>query len=412
MLTFVSQTALSASSLAGQIQFVLGTIFFGLSSGAAVLCAQYWGKGDTHTIERVIGMNLRYSMFIGLCFTLEAAFFPSILMRIFTDDAEIIAVGAEYLRYISLSYFFNGFATTYLCVVRSVERVKMSAIVHTSAVLMNIVLNACLIFGLGFFPEMGIAGAALATVITRGIEVAVCLVDARTNKLVKLRWSALLERDRMLMRDFFRYSLPTLGNEFVWSLGFLIYSAILGHLNPDIVAANSVTSEVRNLGAVVCFGVAGSGAIIMGKTLGANRLKEAEVYAGRLVRLSLITAALGAMVILICRPIVLAYMDLTPQARSYLSIMLLIAAYYIFGMAFNTMAICGIFRSGGDVRFGLILDAIAMWGYAVLGGIICAFVLKIPPLWVYFVLCLDEFVKMPLVIRHYQKREWIFNITR
>ena len=174
---------------------------------------------------------------------------------------------------------------------------------------MNIILNACLIFGLGFFPEMGIAGAALATAITRGIEVAVCLIDARTNKLVKLRWSALLERDRMLMRDFFRYSLPTLGNEFVWSLGFSTYSAILGHLNPDIVAANSVTSVVRNLGAVVCFGVAGSGAIIMGKTLGANRLKEAEVYAGRLVKLSLITAALGAMVILICRPIVLAYMD-------------------------------------------------------------------------------------------------------
>ena len=178
------------------------------------------------------------------------------------------------------------------------------------------------------------------------------------------------------------------------------------------MAANSVISEVRNLGAVVCFGVAGSGAIITGKTLGANRLKEAEVYAGRLVRLSLITAALGAMVILICRPIVLAYMDLTPQARSYLSIMLLIAAYYIFGMAFNTMAICGIFRSGGDVRFGLILDAIAMWGYAVLGRYHLRFCAENTAAVGYFVLCLDEFVKMPLVIRHYQKREWIFNITR
>ena len=412
MLSFVSQTAISGASLAGQIQFVLGTVFFGLCSGATVLCAQYWGKGDTDTIERVMGLTLRLAMTIGLVATLAALFFPEWLMRIFTGNGPIIEAGAEYLRYVALSYFLNAFAAVYLSVIRTVERVKMSAAVHSGAVLMNILLNALLIFGIGPFPRMGIAGAALATTVTRAIEVAICVYDARTNRIARLKFENLVRRNRRLMRDFLRYALPTMGNEFVWSLGFSMYSVILGHLNPDVVAANSVTSVVRNLGTVVCFGVAGSAAIIMGKALGGNRIREAEVYAGRLARLSLYTAAAGAALILAIRPFVMARMDLTEQARDYLGTMLLISTYYIFGVSFNTMCICGIFRSGGDVRFGLRMDLTCMWGYGVLFGMIAAFVLKLKPMWVYFVLTLDEFVKMPIVIHHYRGKAWLRNITR
>ena len=410
MLSFVSQTAISGASLAGQIQFVLGTVFFGLCSGTTVLCAQYWGKGDTDTIERVMGLTLRLAMTIGLAVSLAALFIPEWLMRIFTGNGPIIVAGAEYLRYVALSYFLNAFAAVYLAVIRTVERVKMSAVVHSGAVLLNIILNALLIFGIGSFPRMGIAGAALATTITRAIEVMICVFDARTNGIARLKIENLLRRDKQLMRDFLRYALPTMGNEFVWSLGFSMYSVILGHLNPDVVAANSVTSVVRNLGTVVCFGVAGSAAIIMGKALGANRIREAEVYAGRLVRLSLYTAAAGTALILAIRPFVMAGMDLTDQAREYLGIMLLISAYYIFGVSFNTMCICGIFRSGGDVKFGLRMDLTCMWGYGVLFGMLAAFVFKLPPMWVYFVLMLDEFVKMP--IHHYKGKVWLRNITR
>ena len=191
---------------------------------------------------------------------------------------------------------------------------------------------------------------------------------------------------------------------------------ILGHLSGDIVAANSVASVVRNLGTVVCFGVSSSAAIILGKTMGYNQLKEARIYARRFVGLSVWTALVGGAVILASRPLVMQFMHyyvtVTDTVRSELSIMLLINSYYVIGQSVNTMLICGVFRAGGDVRFGLLCDTIAMWCYAVPVGLLCAFVIRLPEMWVYFVLCLDEFVKMPVIIYHYKKLGWLRNITR
>lgn len=416
MLSFVSQSALAASSLAGQVMFVLQMLLYGVSSGASVLSAQYWGRKDCRTVERVMGLSLRFSILIGAVFTLAALLFPETIMQIFTDDHALIAEGIRYLRAVSAAYVLGGFATVYLSVMRSVERVKMSAAVHCSAVLMNVLLNACFIFGFGPFPKLGITGVALATSITRAVEVVICLIDSRLNPVVRLRLKDLFARGGALLRDFIRYAIPSAANDIIWGLAFSVYSIILGHLSSDIVAANSVASVVRNLGTVVCFGTASSAAIILGKEMGDNRLQQARAYAARFAWLSIWTALAGGVVILACRPLVLQFMHLyvtvTDVVRAELSTMLYINAYYILGSSVNTMLICGIFRAGGDVRFGLICDIIAMWGYAVPVGLLCAFVLKIPEMWVYFVLCLDEFVKMPFIIRHYKKGAWLQNITR
>ena len=416
MLSFVSQAALAASSLAGQVMFVLQMLLFGISSGASVLAAQYWGKGDRRAVERVMGLSLRITLLIGAAFSLAALCVPQLIMRIFTNDAELIVEGVKYLRYLSPAYVFGGFATVYLSVMRSVERVKMSAAVHCSAVLMNVLLNACFIFGWGPFPVLGIAGVALATSITRVVEVGVCLVDNSLCRIIRLRVKDLVARGGQLMKDFIHFAVPAAANDIIWGLAFSVYSIILGHLSSDIVAANSVASVVRNLGTVVCFGMSSSAAIILGKAMGDNRLKEAKVWANRFAWLSVITALAGGVVILACRPLVLQFMHLyvtvTDVVRSELSIMLFINSYYILGQSVNTMLICGIFRAGGDVRFGLKCDMIAMWIYAVPVGLLCAFVLRLPEMWVYFILCLDEFVKMPVVIRHFMQRGWIKNITR
>ncbi|MBQ7983195.1 MAG: MATE family efflux transporter, partial [Clostridia bacterium] len=193
---------------------------------------------------------------------------------------------------------------------------------------------------------------------------------------------------------------------------FSMYSVILGHISSDIVAANSVTTVVRSLGTVVCFGISSSGGIILGKAMGDNQLDRAALYAKRLARLSVMTAIAGGLVVLCVRPFLLGWMNLTDTVAGYLSVMLLITSYYIMGQSVNTMLVCGIFRAGGDVRFGLKMDIVAMWIYAVPVGMLAAFVLKLPPLWVYFILCLDEFVKMPVIIAHYRKKKWLKNITR
>lgn len=415
MLSFVGQTAMAASSLAGQVAFVLQMLLFGISSGASVLSAQYWGKGDRRAVERVMGLSLRVTVMIACLFTLAAAVAPQYIMRIFTNDGALIEAGKDYLRAVSASYVLGGFATVYLSVMRSVERVKLSAAIHCSAVAMNVALNACFIFGVGFFPRLGIVGVALATSITRLLEMAACLIDARLCRVIRLRLNDLLARGGALMRDFVRYAVPAAVNDIIWGLAFSVYSVILGHLSSDIVAANSVASVVRSLGTVVCFGVSSSAAIILGKAMGDNRLQEARVYARRFAMLSVLTALVGGGLILACRPLVMRFMHyyvtVTDTVRSELSMMLLINSYYVLGQSVNTMLICGIFRAGGDVRFGLRCDICAMWLYAVPMGLLCAFVFKIPEMWVYFVLCLDEFVKMPVVVWHYKRGEWLRNIT-
>ncbi len=413
MLNFVSENAISAASLAGQVQFVLNMIFYGLSSGTAVLCAQYWGRGDKRTIEKIMGLSLRISICLSMLFTLAALFVPGVIMKIFTDDAAVIDLGMQYLRAVAPSYVLSGFATMYLCVMRSVERVVVSATVHSSAVVANIILNACFIFGWGPFPSLGIAGVAIATSITRALEVLYCIFDAAVIcRVIRFKVGDLFARRKILMRDFIRYSVPAMGNDLVWGLAFSMYSVILGHISSDIVAANSITTVVRSLGSVVCFGVASSGGIILGKAMGDNQLEKAELYAKRLLRLSIGTAIVGGLLVLAVRPVLLSWMNLTETVYGYLSVMLLITSYYIMGQSVNTMVVCGIFRAGGDVRFGLKMDIVAMWIYAVPVGFLAAFLFKLPPLWVYFILCLDEFVKMPVILMHYKKKKWLCNITR
>lgn len=417
MLSYVSQEALSASSLAGQVAFVMSNLIYGLSSASAVMAAQYWGKGDKTAVERVLGMALRLALMVSVVFALAAAVFPEQIMRLFTPDPALISEGVIYLRAVCASYVLGAFAQIYLSVMRSVERVMMTAFVHGGAVLMNVVLNACFIFGFGPFPELGILGVALATSITRAVEALVCVIDGLCCRRIRLRMKYLLARGGQLMRDFVKLAVPAAGNDIVWGLAFSVYSVILGHLSSDIVAANSVATVVRNLGTVMCFGTANAAGIVLGKTLGENRLEEAKVYAKRFISMAIVTALIGGAAILLLRPVVLDFMhlsvrDATQQAKDDLNLMLYINSYYIMGVSLNTMLICGIFRSGGDVRYGLICDMISMWVYAVPMGLFCAFVLKLPEMWVYFILCLDEFVKLPVNIWYYRKRRWVKNITR
>ena len=417
MLSYVSQDALSASSLAGQVYFIMSNLIYGLSSASAIMAAQYWGRGDRRTVERVLGVALRIALIVSIPFALAAAICPAAIMRIFTDDLALIAEGEKYLRVVSASYVLGAFAQIYLSVMRSVERVMMTAVIHCSAVIMNVVLNACFIFGIGPFPQLGITGVALATTITRAVEAFVCIIDGRLCHRIRLRVRDLFVKGGQLVKDFLRIAVPAAGNDIVWGLAFSVYSVILGHLSSDIVAANSVATVVRNLGTVMCFGTASAAGIVLGKTLGENKLEEAKVYAKRFVGMAVWTALIGGAVILLLRPLVMQFMhlsvkDATQTAKDYLGLMLYINAYYIMGISLNTMLICGIFRSGGDVRYGLICDTFAMWGYAVPVGLLCAFVLELPEMWVYFILCLDEFVKLPVNFWYYRKRKWLKNITR
>jgi putative MATE family efflux protein len=412
MLGYIGQTAIAASSLAGNVAFILFMVSTGLSSGLVMLGAQYWGKKDTESIKTLLGIGLRICCTVEIIVALIAAFYPRILMLIFTQEETLIIEGCKYLRAASFSYVCLSFSQMFQAGFKSIERVKIVTITSTTSLFLNIGLNAVFIFGLLGVPKMGITGVGIATSIARFIEMVICFIYAGRQTDVKFSVACVFRRNKLLTKDFIRYSMPAVGNELVWGAAFAMYSVIMGHLGEDIVAANSVVNTVRQLGSVLCFGMAYGGAIVVGKYMGAGDMEVAERNASRLARVTILSGVLGAILLLCTYPIIPYIADLNETAAHYRNVLLFINSYSLIGASINTVLICGIFRAGGDSKFGFVADTINMWCVSVPLGLLAAFVFKLPPLWVYFILFLDEFEKMPFVIRHYFKKSWLRNITR
>ena len=413
MLEAVSETVLSGSYLAGQIQFIMTLVFFGITSGASVLSAQYWGKGETEQISKILGIALRISLIVAAVFTAAGFCFPLQLLNLFTNEPEVAAEGAKYLRILSLSFPMMAISTVYLNIMRSVERVVISTAVYLTSLVVNISLNAILIFGLLGAPRLHIVGAAAATVCARSVELLIVLCYGRLkSNPVRLSPRTLLLKDKLLRSDFFRYATPVILNELFWGSGSSMNSLIIGHLGTSAVAANSIAQMTRNLATVVAFGVANATAILIGKAIGEGSSEKAKLYARRLVRLTLIVGTVSAASVLGVLPILSRVMRLEPETWSKLLLMMCVMSYFTFAQAYNTTMIVGVFRAGGDTKFGLLLDASTMWGCSIALGAICAFVLKLPFPVVYIVLMSDEVIKLLPSTLRYRKQLWLKDLTR
>lgn len=412
MLNYVGQSAISAVSLAANYSNILFMVYYGLGTGASLLCAQYFGKKNMQAIHAVEGIALRFSLAISALVALAAFTMPQRMLLLFTSDQELIAIGSSYIRIMGVTYLCWGVTEIYLAILRSIGRVTISMTLNMLAFGLNILLNAVFIFGLFGAPKLGVTGVAIATASSRLIQLIACVIVSLLSKDVKLNPAYMFIRSKTLLNDFIHLSLPALGNDLSWSVAFSMYSVILGHLGTEAVAANSLVTVVRNVGSVFCFAIASAGTILLGRVMGQGELEKSKSYASRMLKMTVVAGAVGGVIVLAVTPFVLRFASLNDMAMHYLKYMLLINSYYIMGSAVNTALIAGVFRAGGDTKFGLICDTIDMWVYAVPLGFFAAFVLKLPVLWVYFLLCTDEFVKWPWVIRHYRKGEWAKNITR
>ena len=413
MLGAVGEDALSGASLAGQVQYIMTLFLFGLTSGATVLTAQYWGKGDKDAIEKILGIAVKTAVFVTALFTAAALVVPGLLLRIFTGDPVVIAEGIKYLRIVAFTYIMIGITQAYLYIMRSVERVIVATVVYLLSLICNIIMNSIFIFGLLGLPAMGISGAALGTLCARILEVVLVAGYARFfNKDIKLRLRYVLHTDKVLFGDFMKYALPVVINEVMWGLGTAANTAILGHMGSPVVAANSVAQVARQLATVVSFGLSSAAAIYLGKTIGEKRMEHARAYAKRFIGLSLIMGVLGGAVILIASPVASAFLSLSAEAKDYLRIMFFVMSYFVVGQAFNTTMVVGIFRSGGDTRFGLILDVSTMWCCSILLGFLAAFVFKLSVPVVYVILMSDEIIKIPITSWRYRSCKWLRDVTR
>lgn len=411
MMGFIDQSSLSAVSLATQIAFVVNLFIFGLTSAGNVLAAQYWGKGSREDVEEVFAIMTRPLALVGGIFTVLALLVPQLLMRIFTADTELIALGSQYLRAVSLSYFLMCVNQSYLCILRNSGRAIPASVIGSSTVVINIVLNAILIFGLLGLPSLGAVGAALATVITRVIELAWILKETAKPDSVKLRRRFLFGKCS-LSRDYWKQGWILTANNLIWGLGITMGSVILGRMGSDAVAANSIASVMKNLIGCFCMGLASGGAIMVGNELGAGRLESGKEYGKKVVSLSLTTGVASALILIALTPLIVNLAELTPQAAEYLRWMIVVCAWNLVGMSHNSATISGIFSAGGDTRFGLICDIVTLWAVVVPLGLLAAFVFKWPVLLVYVFINMDEWVKFPAVRVHYRKYKWVRDLTK
>lgn len=409
MLGKLSQDAMSAVSLATQVTFVFNLFMFAFMAGENMFVAQYYGKGDYTGISQVFSLVTKICGCIAVVFLAGTLFFPEQLMRILTNEETLIVLGSEYLRVIGISYVFSGIAQTFLAIMKNCGAVNMSTLINGVMVILNIALNAVFIFGLSGFPKMGIKGAALATVLATVVQflwsVGYVLCRIRAVKF------SLRSCEKKLFGRFWQKAVPLLINNLAWGIGFSMYSVIMGHLGTDAVAANGIANISKNLVVCFCLGLGNAGSIIVGNRLGADRLQEAKEAGVTLTRSAIIAGIVSGLVLIALSPFITKMVDLTPTARGYLQKMLLISSYYIAGKSVNCMTIGGIFAAGGDSKFGMLCDSVTLWCIIVPLGCICAFILKLPVMVVYFVLNLDEIIKLPVVYKHYKKYKWIKNLT-
>ena len=409
MLGKLSQDAMSAVSLATQVTFVFNLFMFASMAGENMFVAQYYGKGDYTGISQVFSLVTKICGCIAVVFLAGTLFFPEQLMRILTNEETLIVLGSEYLRVIGISYVFSGIAQIFLAIMKNCGAVNMSTLINGVMVILNIALNAVFIFGLSGFPKMGIKGAALATVLATVVQflwsVGYVLCRIRAVKF------SLRSCEKKLFGRFWQKTVPLLINNLAWGIGFSMYSVIMGHMGTDAVAANGIANISKNLVVCFCLGLGNAGSIIVGNRLGADRLQEAKEVGETLTKTAIIAGIVSGLVLIALSPFITKMVDLTPTARGYLQKMLLISSYYIAGKSVNCMTIGGIFAAGGDSKFGMLCDSVTLWCIIVPLGCICAFILKLPVMVVYFVLNLDEIIKLPVVYKHYKKYKWIKNLT-
>ena len=412
MLGRFDQDQMSAVSLASQIQFIQNMVLSSVTGAGTILGAQYWGKNDRRTVVDLFNMILRINAVVSVLFFVGCVFFPHYLMMAFSHEKTLMDNGVQYLRIAGWSYLMTGISQCYLSIMKISGHAPRSAWISSGAVVINIGLNAVFIFGLFGLPEMGVKGAALATLISRVIELVWSIASSFGKTYLRPDLRRLFFRDRLLSADFRKCCLPVLAASLLWGVGFTSYTAVMCHLGTDPAAANSVAAVVRDLMCCMCNGIAAAGGILVGNELGVGNLELGRQYGDKLTAISFVIGIGTALIVCALTPLVINIADLTDTARRYLFGMMFIMAFYMIGRCVNTIVINGVFAAGGDTKFDMYSLLAAMWGLAVPLAFLGAFVFGWNIYVVYACTCLDEVGKIPWVMFHFRKHKWVVDLTR
>ena len=412
MLGRLNQASIAAVSLANQVSFVM-SLFTGSVIGAiGVLVAQYMGKGDTKNAKRFLAMAIRYSVGISLVFFLLALLIPEHVMAVFTQDREMIEIGAGYLRIVGFSYVFSGIAQSYLMMMRIQGRVKMSLWISAITVIVDMSADFFLIYGIGKWQGFGANGSAYSTIAVEFLAMMICIIEARQKDHVHPDMESMRFFSKDFERDVWHVAPGMLASALSWGLSMTVHAFIMGHLGTDVTAAYSVTGVAQTLMQGLTHGLASGAGIMLGKMLGQNQFERAKAYGKRFFGVSFVNGLINMGLIALVGPLVYIFYALEPQAKQYLVYMLLYHLLYMFAYAYNTVFTVGVLPSGGDAKYDAYSVFIATWCFAIPLSMLGCFVFHWPVMVVYMVMCCDEIVKFPFLYLRFNTDIWLKNLTR
>ena len=414
MVSGLGDAAYSAVTQANRFTFVFQLFCFGAASGGAIFMSQYWGAQDIPGMRRSMGISLITVGLLSALFTAAALLFPRTIISWFLPEGESHGIAVTYLTTVAPSYVLVGVSTVYSMCLKAGEKTYIPLIAGVSGILTNTLLNYAFIYGHFGFPAVGVYGAAVATDIAAGVQLAVNLAFAYGKRLpAGATFRQMACRDRAFIGRFVKMVTPVVFNEGLWALGTTMYGVCYGRMGDVAVAATGICSTIDSLVWVVIFGMMHATAIIVGKTLGAGQTDDAYLYAKRMISASMLAGvALGLLMILIRNPVLALYGGLSPEVIDKARVILLFGAMTMWFRAFNCINVVGVLRSGGDTMFSLLLDVGSMWSVGVPLCALATFVFRWPVEYVYLITFGEEIVKVAIGIPHFIGRKWQKNLTR
>lgn len=413
MVGALGEIQLSAVSIANNLFFVFTILMFGLAGGSNIMISQYWGKGNIKTIHKILAIMYRVCLLITGIFIFIAVFLPKYFMGIFTTDKAVIEFGASYLRIVCIGYLFYSITNCTIMMLRSVKTVSISIIVYTASLVVNSILNWILIFGNLGAPELGIRGAAIATVCARITEFSIVLVFMFIyERKIGLKLEHLLKLDKEILKDYVGLCTPVLCNELLWAIGASMISVIVGRMGTEVVAANSINGVAHQFVTVFIFGMSNATAVIIGNTIGEGKKEKAKEYAYSIGVFIVVMGCISGLMILLIKPFVVNFYNVSYSTKLIaMEIMTVTSGIIVFqSLASNFMM--GVLRGGGDAKFVLINDLIFMWLVAIPGGFFVAFVLELPVALVFLVIKCDEILKSLTSVYRVISGKWVNDVTK
>ncbi len=412
MIGRLGDVSIAAVGLAGYASFLVELISFGMASGSAVFVAQYHGANNRDGILRTYGTMLLFMVPVGLLFTVGVGAFPEFVMNLFTDDTALIDEGVRYLRFACISYVSLTVNMAISTLLRCTEQVRVPMISSGVSAALNAVMNYVFIFGAFGFPAMGVAGAGLATAISSLLNPLLMLVISIAKKNIVVAPLKKIFAIRGFFKTFWSRALPVLLNELFWSLAVVGINMVYGRMGTDNYAALTVERTLEGLVFVFFVGICNACNILVGKAVGAGRLEEGKSIAKRfLVFTPMLGVVLGLIIAALRVPLV-GMFDLSDAAAATARTMLLIFAVDAMVRYVPYLEVVGIFRAGGETRFGLLSDVISQYVIVLPTVVLCGLVWKLPFITTYLLmLIVDDISKLAITIPYFKSMRWIKPIT-